>query len=137
MTYSSYKPLLRNSTFFENGTYIDSVFNKVDMTPLRDNLEYDQSLDCKVTLEMNSSFEVTGMDPEYQMCMYDMGDTPVDLFTIIRQLVVYSISLDVMWIDDNTIQITNENLDLIGSLLPVTSLNMVRYGSGECEPLKY
>ena len=107
------------------------------MTPLRENLEYDQSLDCKVALEVNSTFEVTGMNPEYQMCMYDMGETPVDLFTIIRQLVAYSISLDVMWIDDSMLQITNENLDLLSSMLPVTSLTMVRYGSSECTPLKY
>ena len=52
------------------------------MTPLRDDLEYNLDLDCKIKLSENETF-----------------GAPVDLFGIIRQLIGYiSPSLDVMWI---------------------------------------
>ena len=96
---SVYKPLLRNSTVYTSGTYIDSEFRILNMTPLRDDLEYNLDLDCKTKLSENETFEVLNMDPEKQMCMVDVNGTPVDLFGIIRQLIGYvSPSLDVMWI---------------------------------------
>ena len=137
MIFSSYKPLLRDSVEYENGTYIDAVFNKVDMTPLIDDLEYNQDLDCKVRLEKNVTFEVTGMNPEIQMCMYEMQEAPVDMFTFIRELVSYSITLDVVWTTDDTIMVTNEEIGLLSNFLPATYLNMTRIGSSDCTPLKY
>lgn len=134
---SSYKPLLRDSVQYENGTYIDAVFNKVDMTPLIDDLEYNEDLDCKIALEKNVTFEVTEMNPEVQMCMYEMQGAPVDMFTFIRQIVSYSISLDVAWSTNDTLMITNEELSLLRNLLPATYLNMTRIGSSDCIPLKY
>ena len=134
---SSYKPLLRDSVKYENGTYVDAVFNKVDMTPLIDDLEYNQDLDCKLRLEPNVTFEVTGMNPEVQMCMYEMQEAPVDMFTFIRELVSYSITLDVVWTTDDTIMVTNEEIGLLSNFLPATYLNMTRIGSSDCTPLKY
>lgn len=69
------------------------------MTPLRDDLEYNLDLDCKIGLSENQTFEVLHMDPEEQMCMVDISGAPVDLFAIIRQLIGYlSPSIDVEWI---------------------------------------
>lgn len=134
---SSYKPLLRDSVQYENGTYIDAVFNKVDMTPLIDDLEYNEDLDCKLPLEKNVTFEVTEMNPEVQMCMYEMQGAPVDMFTFIRQIVSYSISLDVAWSTNDTLLITNEDISLLRNILPATYLNMTRIGSSDCIQLKY
>ena len=134
---SSYKPLLRDSVEYENGTYIDAVFNKVDMTPLIDDLEYNEDLDCKLPLEKNVTFEVTGMNPEVQMCMYEMQGAPVDMFNFIRELVKTSITLDVAWSTNDTIMITNEEIGLLSNYLPATYLNMTRIGSSDCIPLKY
>lgn len=137
LMYSSYKPLLRDSVKYENGTYIDAVFNKVDMTPLIADLEYNQDLDCKLPLEKNVTFEVTGLNPEDQMCMFEMQGAPVDMFSFIRELVSYSITLDVVWKTEDTIMVTNEEIGLLGNFLPATYLNMTRIGSSDCIPLKY
>ena len=37
---------------------MDSEFKDVNMTPLRDDLEYDLDLDCKIPLEKDQTFEV-------------------------------------------------------------------------------
>ena len=112
------------------------------MTPLRDDLEYNLDLDCKIKLSENETFEVLNMDPEKQMCMVDVNGAPVDLFGIIRQLIGYiSPSLDVMWIgssgsdgwciDEDNITLSNESLDLLSSRFP-TSLNMTRIADTGC-----
>ena len=97
---SVYKPLLRNSTYYPEGTYMDSEFKDVNMTPLRDDLEYDLDLDCKIPLEKDQTFEVLHMNSEEQMCMYDMsGSAPVDLFEMIRKIIDYlSPAIDIKWI---------------------------------------
>lgn len=100
---SVYKPLLRNSTIFTNGTYIDSEIKNIWMTPLRDNLTYDLSLDCKEELYKDKSFEVLYMNAEIQMCMYDFNGAEVDLFGMIRRLLdIYSPEFDVDWIGMST-----------------------------------
>ena len=138
ITVSIYKPLLRDSVMFSNGTYIDSVFKKLDMTPLIDDIEYNLDLSCKISLEKNQSFEVMGMDPQEQMCMYEMSGVSVDLFTFIRQLTAFSLSLDVCWLSDDVIQITNENIEIISSYLSMTSLDMYLIDFDEnCTELKY
>lgn len=79
---------------------MDSEFDDVNMTPLRDNLEYDLDLDCKIPLEKDQTFEVLHMNPEEQMCMYDIsGSAPVDLFEMIRKIIDYvSPAFDIKWI---------------------------------------
>lgn len=79
---------------------MDSEFKDVNMTPLRDDLEYDLDLDCKIPLEKDQTFEVLHMNSEEQMCMYDMsGSAPVDLFEMIRKIIDYlSPAIDIKWI---------------------------------------
>ena len=58
---STYKPLVRNTTVYDSGAYVDPVFYKMDMTPLRPDLEYDLNWDCKAPLVENHTFEVMDM----------------------------------------------------------------------------
>lgn len=123
---------------YDSGTYVDSAFYKMDMTPLRDDLEYDLSWDCKAPLYANHTFEVMDMDPEVQMCMYEMtAGAPIDLFNIMRMIARYSLSFDVQWMDDVHFELTNENLDLLSNILPQSALNFTRITDGTCRELKY
>lgn len=84
---------------FTNGTYIDSEIRDIWMTPLRNNLTYDLSMDCKQELYEKESFEVLHMNAEEQMCMYEFQGAEVDLFAMIRSLIsIFSPEFDVDWI---------------------------------------
>ena len=135
---STYKPLVRNTTVYDTGAYVDPVFYKMDMTPLRPDLEYDLDWDCKLPLMENSTFEVFDMDPEVQMCMFNAGgSTPVDIFNIMRMIGQYSLSIDMHWYDDENMVISNENLIFLSSFIPTTSMNLTRISDGTCRDLKY
>ena len=133
---STYKPLLRDSTLYKSGTYIDSVFKDTEVTPLIDDIEYNLDLDCKQRIYKDEAIKVTYLNPEEQMCMYEISSVPVDLFSILREFNSYSIPLDVQWLSNKEIRISNEDIGLAESYLPNFSLNMTRISeSTKCEPL--
>lgn len=135
MTCSTHKPLLRNSTVFEGGTYVDNVFSRVEMTPLIDDIEYNLDLDCKKPIPANITFDVTSLNVEEQMCMFNMGSVPYDLFNVIRMISDYSLPIDVRWSDDKILELSNEDVDLLTTYLPFTSLNLTRVGDTRCVAL--
>lgn len=130
---STYKPLLRNSTRYVNGTYVDNVFQRVELTPLIDDIEYNLNLDCKQAIPANVTINVSTLNSEEQMCMYQLQGAPVDLFSILRQIADYSVPLDVKWYDDKTIEVTNEDVSFISSVLPMTTLNLTRVSNKDCK----
>ena len=136
MTYSTHKPLLRNSTVYNNGTFVDYVFKNVEMTPLIDDIEYNLDLDCKQKIPANVTIPVTYLNAEEQMCMYELQSVPYDLFGLLRELASFSIPLDVVWIDEKNLRVSSEYISVAESILPITSLNLTRITeSTECKPL--
>lgn len=131
---------------FTNGTYVDSEIKNIWMTPLRDNLTYDLTLDCKEELYKDKSFEVLYMNAEIQMCMYEFQGAEVDLFGMIRRLIgIFSPEFDVDWIgmstslhtrlsvDQTNIRLSNELLGFVSSSLDIGAMNMTRISDDGCK----
>ena len=134
--FSTHKPLLRNSTVFDDGTFVDYEFKHVEAIPLIDDIEYNLDLDCKLPIPANVTIPVTYLNAEEQMCMYEMEGVPVDMFNLLRQLTSTSIPLDVKWFDDKTLHVSSEYISMLENVLPDTSLNMTRISeNNDCIPL--
>ena len=90
-------------------------------------------LDCKQPIPANKTINASTLNAEEQMCMFEFQGAPIDLFTALRQIADYSIPIDVKWFDDKTIEVTNEDLKLTSTMLPMTSLNLTRITNKNCK----
>ena len=90
-------------------------------------------LDCKQPIPANKTINVSTLNAEEQMCMFEFQGAPIDLFTALRQIADYSIPIDVKWFDDKTIEVTDEDLKLTSTLLPMISLNLTRITNKNCK----